>query len=473
MAKQEHREDISLAGALTALGGILAILAGGTLTFGIHIAVLLALCGVFTTGLFRLKYGFGWRLLFIDGVLPMVSRASGALGILLSVGPLIAAWTLSGTIPYLVFTGLDILTPRIFLPAAFLLCSFASLLTGTSWGTAATFGVALTAIAGGLGIPAAAAAGAIVGGAYFGDKLSPVSDTTVLAAAVAEVDIMDHIRSTLWTTLPGAALSVAVYAAAGSGPGGAMDNAGIGAMTSALSGRFFLGPVLLLPPLVLLVMAWKRFPTLAALWTSVGLALPLALFQGYGPGEILAAMAAGPRVATGNPAVDELLGRGGLLFLAGVVAVVCAAYVFAGQLEATGTFRRVSSLLRKKFIGRSRGRFVLSASLTGMTVAVATGNSYLSEILPGTMFRRLADEMDISRRVLSRTLEDSGTVVVPLVPWSAAAVYMSSVLGVSAWEYFPWAVICYSGVPAAWLLAFSGIALWPSDLREEKKRPGR
>jgi len=160
MAKQEHREDISLAGALTALGGILAILAGGTLTFGIHIAVLLALCGVFTTGLFRLKYGFGWRLLFIDGVLPMVSRASGALGILLSVGPLIAAWTLSGTIPYLVFTGLDILTPRIFLPAAFLLCSFASLLTGTSWGTAATFGVALTAIAGGLGIPAAAAAGA-------------------------------------------------------------------------------------------------------------------------------------------------------------------------------------------------------------------------------------------------------------------------------------------------------------------------
>ncbi|MPN09435.1 Na(+)/H(+) antiporter NhaC [bioreactor metagenome] len=108
-----------------------------------------------------------------------------------------------------------------------------------------------------------------------------------------------------------------------------------------------------------------------------------------------------------------------------------------------------------------------------MTVAVATGNSYLSEILPGTMFRRLADEMDISRRVLSRTLEDSGTVVVPLVPWSAAAVYMSSVLGVSAWEYFPWAVICYSGVPAAWLLAFSGIALWPSDRREEKKRPGR
>jgi NhaC family Na+:H+ antiporter len=159
MAIEEQQGDISAAGALTALGGILAILAGGTLAFGIHIAVLLALCGIFTTAFFRLQYGFGWRLLFVDGVLPMFSRASGALGILLSVGPLIAAWTLSGTIPYLVSTGLDLLTPRIFLPAAFLLCSFASLLTGTSWGTAATFGVALTAVAGGLGIPAAAAAG--------------------------------------------------------------------------------------------------------------------------------------------------------------------------------------------------------------------------------------------------------------------------------------------------------------------------
>ncbi|MBL3538667.1 Na+/H+ antiporter NhaC family protein [Aminivibrio sp.] len=466
MAQEERQEDISAAGALTVLGGILAILAGGTLVFGIHIAVLLVFCGIFTTALFRMQYGFGWRLLFVDGVLPMVSRASGAMGILLSVGPLIAAWTLSGTIPYLVFTGLNLLTPRIFLPAAFLLCSFASLLTGTSWGTAGTFGVALTAIAGGLGIPEAAAAGAIVGGAYFGDKLSPVSDTTVLAAAVAEVDVMDHIRSTLRTTLPGAVLSVAVYAAAGSGAGGAMDTAGISAMTSALSGRFFLSPVLLLPPLVLLFMAWKRFSTLAALWTSVGLALPLALFQGYGPGEILAAMAAGPRAVTGNQAVDELLGRGGLLFLAGVAAVVCAAYVFAGQLEATGTFRRVSTLLQKKFIGRSRGKFVLSASLTGVTVAVATGNSYLSEILPGTMYKDLADEMDISRRVLSRTLEDSGTVVVPLVPWSAAAVYMSAVLGVSAWEYLPWAVICYSGVPTAWLFAFFGIAIWPSDKKK-------
>jgi len=181
MAKEEQQGDISAAGALTALGGILAILAGGTLAFGIHIAVLLALCGIFTTAFFRLQYGFGWRLLFVDGVLPMFSRASGALGILLSVGPLIAAWTLSGTIPYLVSTGLDLLTPRIFLHAAFLLCSFASLLTGPSWGTSAPFGVALTAVAGGLGVPAPAAPGALAGGAYFGDTPRPGPPPTAWA----------------------------------------------------------------------------------------------------------------------------------------------------------------------------------------------------------------------------------------------------------------------------------------------------
>jgi len=464
--EQKVREDISFRGAMEVLAGITVILAGGTFILKTNIVVLLLFCGIFTTLVFRMRYGFGWNFLLKEGVLPMFSRASGALAILVSVGPLIAAWTLSGTIPYLVAAGLDLLTPSLFLPSAFLLCCFASLLTGTSWGTAATFGVALTGIAGGLGIPPEAAAGAIVGGAYFGDKLSPVSDTTVLAAAVAEVDVTDHIRSTLWTTLPGFFLSIAVYAVAGSGISNSIDPARIESFTSAISGHFRLTPALLLPPLALLVMAWTRIPTLAALWGSVALALPFALFQGYGPVDIIMAMGAGPDVSTGFAQVDDLLSRGGLLFLAGVAVVVCVAYVFAGQLEATGTFRRVGAFLKERFIGESRGRFVLSVSVTGMVVAVGTGNSYLSEILPGTMYKKLADEMDISRRVLSRTLEDSGTVIVPLVPWSAAAMYLTSVLGVPPSGYLPWAVICYTGFAAAWLYGFTGIALWPSEKKE-------
>lgn len=464
--EQRVREDISFRGAMEVLAGITAILAGGTFILGLNIVVLLAACGGFTTWIFTRRYGFGWKFLFKEGVLPMFFRASGALSILMSVGPLIAAWTLSGTIPYLVTAGLALLTPSLFLPSAFLLCCFASLLTGTSWGTAATFGVALTGIAAGLGVPPEAAAGAIVGGAYFGDKLSPVSDTTVLAAAVAEVDVIDHIRSTLWTTMPGFVLSMAVYSIAGWGISGSIDPARIEAVTSAIGGHFFLTPALLIPPFALLVMAWMRIPTLAALWGSVALALPFALFQGYGPLDILSAMAAGPDISTGVASVDDLLSRGGLLFLAGVAVVVCIAYVFAGQLEATGTFRRTGTFLKERFIGESRGRFVFSVSVTGMVVAVGTGNSYLSEILPGTMYKKLADEMDISRRVLSRTLEDSGTVIVPLVPWSAAALYLTSVLGVPPSGYLPWAVICYTGFAAAWLYGFTGIALWPSEKKE-------
>ncbi len=263
--------------------------------------------------------------------------------------------------------------------------------------------------------------------------------------------------------MPGFVLSMAVYSIAGWGISGSIDPARIEAVTSAIGGHFFLTPALLIPPFALLVMAWMRIPTLAALWGSVALALPFALFQGYGPLDILSAMAAGPDISTGVASVDDLLSRGGLLFLAGVAVVVCIAYVFAGQLEATGTFRRTGTFLKERFIGESRGRFVFSVSVTGMVVAVGTGNSYLSEILPGTMYKKLADEMDISRRVLSRTLEDSGTVIVPLVPWSAAALYLTSVLGISPSGYLPWAVVCYSGFAAAWLYGFTGIAMWSSE----------
>lgn len=461
MKNGKKREDISLAGAVFVVAGLFVILAAGSLVLGLDVIVLLAAGGIFTTTVFTIVYGYGLRDLFGRGVAPMISRAWGAMAILMSVGPLIASWTLAGTIPYLVFLGLSVITPEIFLVSAFVVCSVASLVTGTSWGTAATFGVALMGVAEGLGVPLSAAAGAVVGGAYFGDKLSPVSDTTVLAAAVAEVDVMDHVRSMLWTTLPPFIASLLVYAAAGGGSG-EIDSGRIRDILSGITGSFSLHPVLLLPPAALLVLSWRGYPTLAALWTAVGIAVPMAFFQGYGPMEIFRAAIAGPEVSTGIPAADGLLNRGGLLLLAGVAAVMCVAYVFAGQLEVTGCFRRISSFLKSSFIGESRGRFVSSVSATGILVALGTGNSYLSEIIPGAMYKNLADEMDISRLVLSRTLEDSGTVVVPLVPWSAAAIYLSAVLGVPPFEYIPWAPLCYLGFITAWILAFAGIAVWPS-----------
>lgn len=174
-------KNISLGGAILVFGAILFIIVLGRLVMGFDVALLLMFIGMFTTTVYVYHYNYSWNELFEKGVVPMIGRATGAIMILLTVGALIAAWMVSGTIPYLIYAGLQLLTPKTFLMAAFVICSLSSTLTGTSWGTAATFGVALMGIAQGLGVPLAAAAGAIVGGAYFGDKISPISDTTVLA----------------------------------------------------------------------------------------------------------------------------------------------------------------------------------------------------------------------------------------------------------------------------------------------------
>ncbi|MGI6253311.1 MAG: Na+/H+ antiporter NhaC [Aminivibrio sp.] len=463
MPEERVHKEISLGGAVLIFGIILAIIVIGRLVFSFDVALLLMFIGMFTTAVYVYYYNYSWEELFEKGVVPMVARATGAIMILLTVGPLIAAWMVSGTIPYLIYVGLQLLNPKTFLVAAFIICSLSSTLTGTSWGTAATFGVAFMGIAEGLGVPLAAAAGAVVGGAYFGDKLSPISDTTVLAAAVAEVDVVDHIRSMLWTTVPAFLLSIGVYWYVGSGASGEIDMTTVNTILDAIKNTFSTNPVVLVPPLVVLILAYMRYPTLPVLWVAIVLAIPIAMMQGYDLPAIVKAMASGPKITTGVQSIDGLLSRGGLAFMSGSVVVVFFAYIFAGQLEYTGTFRKICSSLKDSFIGESKGKFVFSASITGILTGLGTGNSYLSEIVPGTMYKDLADEMNISRRVLSRTLEDSGTVVVPLIPWSAAGIYMSTVLGVSVFEYVPWAILCYFGFLTAWFYGFTGIAIWPSD----------
>jgi len=326
-------------------------------------------------------------------------------------------------------------------------------------------------IAVGLDVSPAVAAGAIVAGSYFGDKLSPVSDTTVLAAAVAEVDVMDHIRSMLWTTTPAFIISLIVYFLIGSKTSGDIDMDQINNILTALNNTFKLTPITLIPPVCLLGLAWMRKPTLPVLWVAIAIAIPLAMMQGYDISKVISIMANGPHISTGIENIDKLLSRGGLSFMAGSVAVVFFAYIFAGELEYSDTFRRISSALRDKFIQRNRGKLILSTSLTGIMTGLGTGNSYLSEIVPGTMYKDLFDEMNISRRVLSRTLEDSGTVIVPLIPWSAAGIYMSTVLGVPVFSYMPWAFLCYLGFITAWIYGFTGFAIWPKD--NDKKKVGR
>lgn len=462
MSKGNSRE-ISLTGALSILGLILATMIVGKLFLKFDTAILIMMISVMTTAIYVFYYRFTWNDLFEGGVIPMIARASGAILILLTVGPMIAIWMASGTVPYLIFLGLKILTPKTFLISASVICAISSVLTGTSWGSAATFGVAFMGIAYGLGVPLPAAAGAVVAGSYFGDKLSPVSDTTVLAAATAETDLIDHIKSMMWTTLPGFLIGLVIYGIVGSQSSGTMDMSRINTILGAIQNNFNLTPIVLIPPVVLLVLAYMKYPTLPVLWVSMVTAMPLAMFQGHSVSAIVKLMAKGPSLATGVAAVDKLLNRGGLSFMAGAVAVVFFAYIFAGQLEYSGTIRTVTNALREKFIKNSVGKFIFSASMTGIITSLGTGNSYLSIIMPGTMYKDLCDELNLSRRVLSRTLEDSGTVIVAIVPWSAAGIYMSTVLDVSVFQYLPWAVMCYAGAILAWIYGFTGIGLYPKE----------
>lgn len=464
----KQRKEVGLNGAIGIMTMILVIMVVGKLFMNFDTGMLCLIVAMATTVIYVFGYGFTWDYMFKQGVIPMVARASGAILILLIVGPMIAIWMAGGTVPYLIKIGLSILRPSTFLVAASIICAISSILTGTSWGSAATFGVALMGIGHGLGINPSATAGAVIAGSYFGDKVSPISDTTVLAAATAECDIIDHIKSMMWTTLPSFCIGLALYAYVGSSSADTMDMSRINEIVGAIEKSYKLTPLVLIPACVMLLLSYMGKPTIPVLWASMVSAVPFAMMQGHSLPAIVKIMANGPKASTGVAVVDSLLSRGGLSFMSGSVVVVFFAYIFAGQLECTGTIKVITNAMRERFIKSSVGRLVFSTSLTGIIAALGTGNSYLSIIMPGIMYRSSFDEFNIRRDVLSRTLEDSGTVIVPLIPWSAAGVYMASVLDVAVLDYLPWAIMCYLGAILAWIYAFRNIAIFRSQPTENK-----
>ncbi|QSQ08059.1 Malate-2H(+)/Na(+)-lactate antiporter [Koleobacter methoxysyntrophicus] len=424
-------------------------------------AIMLLLISMFVTFVSIFILGYTWNELLEKGIRPTIDRAMGAILILMMVGPLVGAWLISGTIPYFIYLGLQILSPKTFLVSAAVLCAISSVMTGTSWGTAATLGVALMGVAYGLGVPLSIAAGAIVVGAYLGDKISPISDTTVLAAATAEVDIFEHIRSMLWTTLPAFIISLIVYQLVSFRIAGSIDYTRINQLINGIAETFRLSPLLLLPPIAVFFLSYKKVPSIPALWIGTVIAMVLALtLQGAGFKDVITAMYSGGNFKTPIPELDKLLNRGGITSMVSSIATVFMAYIFAGQMEYTGMLNKILNSIKETFIKGKVGNLILSTSLTGILTGIVTSNSYLSIIVPGRIYQPMFKEFGIKRSVLSRTTEDSGTVVVPLVPWSAAGVYMATTLGVPTQSYAPWAVMCYLGFVFAWIYGYTGKAIW-------------
>jgi Na+:H+ antiporter, NhaC family len=412
----------------------------------------------------------------MDGIQEKVSQAMPAILILISIGILIGTWMISGTIPMLIYYGLELINPTFIVLIAFVVSAIISVVTGTSWGSVGTVGVALMGIATGLDANLPATAGAIVAGAYFGDKLSPLSDTTNLAPIAAGSELYEHIKHMLWTTIPASIVAMIVYLIAGfnTSASGAESETMTGMLTT-LNEMFNWNILLLIPPIIILYGALRKYPTLPVIIFSSIVAALLGIFiQGFTIQDVFASTVTGFDVSMVNkdgfdstsvmPEVLDLIHQGGMQSMTSVILIAFSAFAFAGIMTKSGALDVIIEQLLK-FVKRT-GDLVLSTVLSCLTMALVTGNSYLSIIVPGEMFKDTYKMKNLAAKNLSRTLEDSGTVVVPLIPWSSAGVFMAGTLGVPTLSYAPWAVVCYVGFIFAIILGYTGIGI-AKDLKAE------
>lgn len=433
-------------------------------------AEVLLIASALVSGILGYSLGYDWKEMQ-KGIVDSVSQAMPAMLIVICVGLLIGAWIASGTIPMLIYYGLKIISPAYFLVTAGLVCSVISLFTGTSWGTVGTIGIAFMGIARGLGIPAAPAAAAIITGSYFGDKLSPFSDTTNLAPIAARSNLFDHIRHLLWTTLPAWLIGLVIYFIVGlQFRGQTLPEVEMQAILTTLQNHFTFSWWLLLPPVIIIVSAVRKWPTIPGMLFASITAVAIGLFlQSTSFAGMLNAMAIGYEARTGLEQVDRLLSRGGMMSMMDVTLIAFCAFAFAGIVQVTGMLKTILDALLR-FV-HSTGMLITSAALSSSIVAFITGSSFLSIIIPGELFAPAFKERKLAAKNLSRTTEDSGTVVVPLVPWSMAGIYMSGTLGVATLDYVPWAFMCYLGIVFAIIYGFTGIGIAPQK-REDETIPG-
>ncbi|GAA0592412.1 Na+/H+ antiporter NhaC [Virgibacillus siamensis] len=450
---------------------MLLLLAVGYGVYGFNPEPLLILASVYA-GIIAFRLGFTWDEM-MEGIQEKIKQAMPAILILISIGILIGTWMVSGTIPMMIYFGLKLIDPTFIVLISFVVAAIISIVTGTSWGSAGTVGVALMGIATGLGANLPATAGAIVAGAYFGDKLSPLSDTTNLAPVAAGSELYEHIRHMLWTTVPAAIICLVVYALVGFNlsAGDVSTPETMNVMLQTLAEMFDWSIWLLLPPAIILYGSIRKKPTLPTIILSSVIAAILGRFQGFTSVDIFASTVSGFDVSmvnrsgfnAGNVAdeVTQLVNQGGMQSMTGVVLIAFSAFVFAGIITKAGLLEVIIENLMKLI--KRTGDLVLSTVLSCITMALVTGNSYLSIIVPGEIFQDTYQKYNLHAKNLSRTLEDSGTVVVPLIPWSSAGVFMAGTLGVPTLSYAPWAILCYVGFIFAIILGYTGIGIAKSS----------
>ncbi|MFP4081420.1 MAG: Na+/H+ antiporter NhaC [Candidatus Aminicenantes bacterium] len=394
-----------------------------------------------------------------EGMVHGITLAMGAILILMVIGTMIGTWILGGVVPSMIYYGLKVLSPGIFLVATLIICSIVSLGTGSSWSTAGTVGVALIGVGKGLGIPVPIVAGAIISGAYFGDKMSPLSDSTNLAPAVAETDLFSHIRHMVYTTAPGYVISLILFGLLGFKFSGKVIKSGnIEVILSSLKSNFFIHPILLLPPCLVIVMVVKKIPPLPALLggTVVGGIFAMAT-QSNSLAEVIQAAHSGYISQTGVEMVDGLLTRGGLTSMMETVALIMCALSFGGIMEKTGMLSVLAETMLKRV--RRTGSLVATTIFSCISVNAIASDQYIAIVIPGRMYKKAFDAQNLHPKNLSRCLEDSGTLSSPLIPWNSCGAFMHATLGVSPLLYLPYAFLNLANPVVSIFYGYTGITM--------------
>ncbi len=467
MATKREKRDPYLWEALISILGLIVFISLAILRYEAdpHVPILL---GVFVAAVIGLRAGFSWKDVE-TGMLNGITNSLQAIVILLIIGILIGIWILSGVVPTLLYYGLKILSPKIFLPATLIICSITSLATGSSWGTSGTIGIALIGIGDGLGFPLPVVAGAVLSGAYFGDKMSPLSDTTNMAPAMVGTDLYTHIKHMTYTTGVSYGITLAIEFGLGFFYGGGEANLeSINQILTGLDAQFSINPLLLLPPVIILVLAFRKIPAVPGIAIGILAAGVLgAIFQGNNFGNLLSAAYGGYVSNSGVEVVDNLLTKGGLESMMYTVSLIICAMMFGGIMEKTNQLRVVVGVILKR--AQTTGSLITATILTAIGSNLILCDQYMSIVMTGKMYAQSYADKGLHPKNLSRAIEDSATVTANLVPWNSGGAYQAATLGVPTIAYLPFNFFCWITPIVSMLYGWFNITIDPLD--EEVETP--
>ncbi len=471
-----NRPHPSLLLALTPIVLTLAVLGVQLFGFGDFTPHIPLSIGLAITALVGLSQGLRWAEIE-KGAFHVIHVALPSVSVLITVGMIIGVWIASGTVPTLIYYGLKVLSPEIFLAASMILCAVVSVSLGTSWGTVGTVGLALMGIGAGFDIPMYWTAGAVVSGAFFGDKISPLSDTTNLAPAVTGTSLFDHIRNMMPTTVPAMLIALVIYTIVGFfiiGDGEASFGK-INLITSTLEQHFYISPVLLIPAVLVIILAIKKMPPIPSLFIGAVVGGIMAMLtQNQGLHDIFTFANSGYSIKTQVPEIDSLLNRGGIQSMMWTISLILIALGFGGALERTGCLETIIVTIRNKV--RSFGGMQASAISTSFATNLVAGDPYLSIALPGRMFAPAYRGMGYSTLNLSRAIEEGGTLMSPLIPWNAGGAFVITALGLGIAEgnlenllYIPLAFACWTAPVIGMIYGFTGMFSPKADETEQQR----